>query len=62
MFKQLIAVCAVALVATTLDLAQAAPGKKAMMFHGKVEAINETAKTLKVKGEKVEGCISYTLV
>ena len=54
-FKQLIAVCAVALVAATLCLAQAAPAKKPMMFHGKVEAVNDTAKTLKVNGEKVEG-------
>lgn len=55
MFKQLIAVCALALVTTALCLAQAAPGKKALMFRGKVEAVNEAAKTLKVNGDKVEG-------
>ena len=54
-FKQLISSCAVALTATALCVAQAAPGKKAMMSHGKVEAVNDTAKTLKVNGEKVEG-------
>lgn len=53
--QQLITVCAVALFATTLCLAQAAPAKKALTFHGKVEAVNETAKSLKVNGEKVEG-------
>lgn len=53
--KQLIAVCAMALLATTLCLAQTAPAKKALVFHGKVEAVDDAGKNLKVNGEKVDG-------
>ena len=43
------------LLTAAVCLAQAAPAKKALMFHGKVEAVNEGAKSLKVNGEKLEG-------
>ncbi len=36
-------------------LVQAAPAKKALTFHGKVEAVNISANTVTVNGEKVEG-------
>jgi Cu/Ag efflux protein CusF len=35
--------------------AQTAPEKKSYTFHGKVEAVDESAKSLKVNGEKVGG-------
>ena len=38
----------------TVCLAQA-PAKKALTFHGKVEAVNAGDKSLTVNGEKVEG-------
>lgn len=44
-----------ALFTSTICLAQAVPPKKPMTFNGKVEAVNETAKSLKVNGEKVDG-------
>lgn len=53
--KRLTAVFAMALLAAAVCLAQATPGKKALTFNGKVEAVNETTKSLKVNGEKVEG-------
>ena len=34
---------------------QTAPGKKSYTFHGKVEAVDESAKSLKVNGEEVKG-------
>ena len=46
---------AAALLTAAICLAQAVPAKKALTFHGKVEAVNEAAKSLKVNGEKVEG-------
>jgi Cu/Ag efflux protein CusF len=36
-------------------LGQGAPAKKALTFHGKVEAVNIGANTVTVNGEKVEG-------
>lgn len=38
-----------------MKMGQAAPGKKALTFNGKVEAVDKSAKSLKVNGEKVEG-------
>ena len=36
-------------------LGQGAPGKKEYTFHGKVEAVDKSARSLSVNGEKVEG-------
>jgi Cu/Ag efflux protein CusF len=36
-------------------LGQAAPEKKSYTFHGKVEAVDENTKSLKVNGEEVKG-------
>lgn len=44
-----------ALFIAAVCLAQTAPGKKALTFHGKVQAVDQGAKSLKVNGEKVEG-------
>ena len=49
------AVVAAGLFVATICLGQAAPGKKTYTFHGRVEVVNESAKSLKVNGEKVEG-------
>lgn len=38
-----------------MKMGKTAPGKKALTFHGKVEAVDKSAKSLKVNGEKVEG-------
>ena len=38
-----------------MKMGQAAPGKKALTFNAKVEAVDKSAKSLKVNGEKVEG-------
>ena len=46
---------ALTLIAAATILAQTPAAKKALTFNGKVEAVNETAKSLKVNGEKVEG-------
>ena len=47
---------AVALFFTALFAwGQSTAAKKEHMFHGKVEAVNESAKSLRVNGEKVEG-------
>ena len=52
--RHFVALCALALIATT-GFAQTSGTKKAMTFNGKVEAVNEAAKSLKVNDEKVEG-------
>jgi Cu/Ag efflux protein CusF len=39
---------------TGLCLGQAAPDKKSYTFHGKVEAVDERAKSLKVSGKEVK--------
>jgi len=36
-------------------MGQTAPAKKSHVFHGKVEAVDASAKSVKVNGEKVEG-------
>ena len=43
------------LLITTACFTHAASDKKAHAFHGKVEAVNRSTKSLTVKGEKVEG-------
>ena len=53
--QRLIIVIATGLTAAALCLGQTSPAKKALTFHGKVEAINTSTKSLKVNGEKVEG-------
>ena len=53
--NRLMTVFAAGLLTAAICLAQAVPAKKALTFHGKVEAVNEAAKSLKVNGEKVEG-------
>jgi protein SCO1/2 len=50
----------IALLAVTVFLAacclgQSAPSKKSYTFRGKVEAVDEGAKSLRVNGENVEG-------
>jgi protein SCO1/2 len=51
---RLITVFALAVFAASLCLGQA-PEKKSYTFHGKVEAVDQSGKSLKVNGEKVEG-------
>jgi protein SCO1/2 len=53
--RRFLAVIAAGLLIAAICLGQAAPSKKTYTFHGKVEAVNESAKSLKVNGEKVEG-------
>lgn len=53
--SRLITVVALAVFAAAICLGQAAPAKKSYSFHGKVEAVDENAKSLKVNGEKVAG-------
>jgi Cu/Ag efflux protein CusF len=48
-------VLAAAVLTAAGCLGQSASDKKAYVFHGKVEAVDESAKSLKVNGEKVEG-------
>ena len=53
--RRLITVLALAVLATAVCVGQAAPAKKSYTFHVKVEAVDESAKSLKVNGEKVTG-------
>ena len=53
--SRLIAVFAVVMLMATAGFGQAAAGKKALTFHDKVEAVDESASSLKVNSEKVEG-------
>jgi Cu/Ag efflux protein CusF len=52
---QVIAVFAAAVLMAEVCLGQAAPGKTSYTFHGKVESVDESAKSLKVNGEEVKG-------
>jgi Cu/Ag efflux protein CusF len=52
---QSIAVFAAALLLAMFCFGQAASGKKEYTFHGKVEAVDKNAKSLRVNGEKVDG-------
>ena len=54
-FRQWPAIATLALFLTAACFAQSTAAKKTHMFHGKVEAVNENAKSLRVNGEKVEG-------
>ncbi len=53
--ERTIAVCVAGLLISAVGLAQGSAGKKALTFHAKVEAVEESAQSLKVNGEKVEG-------
>ena len=48
-------VLATALLFAMSCFAQAGAGKKSYTFHGKVEAVDESAKSMKVNGEEVKG-------
>jgi Cu/Ag efflux protein CusF len=50
-----ISIMAAVLLLTAACCGQASPGKKSYKFHGKVEAVDESGKTLKVNGEEVKG-------
>ena len=52
--KHWIAVFSLGLLLSAVCLAQA-PGKKTYTFRGKVEGVHESAQTLTVNGENVEG-------
>jgi Cu/Ag efflux protein CusF len=52
---QVIAVFGAVVLMAQVCLGQAAPGKKSYTFHGKVESVDESAKSLKVNGEEVKG-------
>ena len=53
--RRSISVLAAVLLMAAVCLGQAGSGKKEFTFHGKVEAVNKSAKSLTVNGEKVEG-------
>jgi Cu/Ag efflux protein CusF len=53
--RRSISAFAVGLLMAAICLGQASPGKKEFTFHGKVEAVNKSAKSLSVNGEKVDG-------
>ena len=59
-FGQLLVITVLALFFTAACLGQSTTAKKTHMFHGKVEAVNENAKSLRVNGEKVEGWMEAT--
>ena len=46
---------AAAILFTGVGFAQGDVGKKSYMFRGKIEAVDENAKSLKVNGEEVKG-------
>lgn len=56
--SRFILVSAVALLMAALCLGQASSGKKEYTFHGKVEAVDKSDKSIRVNGEKVEGWMS----
>ena len=49
------AVLTVSVLLAAASYGQAASNKKSYLFHGKVEAVDENAKSLKVNGEEVKG-------
>ena len=51
-FVILLAAC---VVLAGSSFGQAVPGKKSYTFHGKVEAVDASTKSLKVNGEEVKG-------
>ena len=50
-----ITIAAVSTLLIGIALGQAASGKQSHVFHGKVEAVDESGKSLKVNGEEVKG-------
>ena len=48
-------VIAISVLLAAAGFGQAAPGKKSYTFHGKVEAVDDSSKSLKVNGEEVKG-------
>lgn len=50
-----IVLAAVAALLADVALGQAASDKKSYVFHGKVESVDQNAKSLKVNGEEVKG-------
>jgi len=46
---------AAAILFAGVGFAQGDAGKKSYMFHGKIEAVDENARSLKVNGEEVKG-------
>ena len=53
--RRSIAVFSMVMIFAAVCFGQAAPGKKTYSFHGKVEAVNDSAGSLTINGEKVEG-------
>jgi protein SCO1 len=56
--NRLISILAAALLLAAASFGQATSGKKAYTFHGKVEAVDESSKSVKVNGEEVKGWMS----
>ncbi|MBV9503742.1 MAG: copper-binding protein [Acidobacteriia bacterium] len=55
---KLASVWAVSIFITVACFGQSAPGKKSYTFHGKIEGVDESSKSLKVNGEAVPGWMS----
>jgi Cu/Ag efflux protein CusF len=53
--RRSVVLCAIALISATASVAQTPGTKTPLTFNGKVVTVNDTAKSLKVDGEKVEG-------
>jgi protein SCO1 len=50
-----LAVAALCIGFAAFGFAQSAPAKQSHTFHGKVEAVDDSSKSLKVNGEEVKG-------
>lgn len=55
-------VLAVAALLAGVCLGQAASNKKSYAFHGKVESVDQNAKSLKVNGEEVKGWMAAMIM
>ena len=55
-------VLAVAALLAGVCLGQAASNKKSYVFHGKVESVDQNAKSLKVNGEEVKGWMAAMIM
>ena len=53
--RRLILLSFAALLITTLSFGQKAAEKKSYVFHGRVESVDRSAKSLSVNGERLEG-------
>jgi Cu/Ag efflux protein CusF len=53
--NRLVSILAAMLLLAVASFGQAPSGKKAYTFHGKVEAVDESSKSMKVNGEEVKG-------